>query len=387
MDIRNVQSVLSTVIEKKSPISICLWGDPGIGKSAIVGQAAKAVGYNFFPLILSQREAVDLLGVPQPEMDNELGIQVTDYAPPRWFARALKKGKMVLFLDELNRARPEVIKAAFELVNERRLNGMTLPDDVVIIVACNPNNGEHQVEDFDEAMIDRFMHIHVKANFKVWKEWAEKTNEKTKGQNIHPDILGFLTASQEHAFKKSKDSDEFPVTITQTFRSWERASHVHNLGLSESLEMECLQGVVGPDIAMAFMKSLKDQDNKPLTAEQIIEFSKDTQKKIQRWTQNNDTSKMTNTRLDVLKESVNNLTKHALKNVDETLKDAKTIMKFFNMLPDDLLIVAVTALHDNKEWATYILEDAVLNAKLEEIAKTLEAAQAAPATAKKAAKK
>ena len=386
MDIRNVAKVLVTVVEKKAPISVCIWGDPGIGKSAIVSQVAKKVGYDFFPLILSQREAVDLLGVPQPEFDKEVGINVTDYAPPRWFARALKKGRMVLFLDELNRARPEVIKAAFELVNERRLNGMKLPDDVVIVVACNPDNGEHQVESFDEAMTDRFMHIHAKASFSIWKEWAE-TESATGMMNVHADIVGFLNTAQEHAFKKSKDSDDFPVEIKQTFRSWERASHVHKLGLSESLELECLQGVVGTDIALAFMKSLKDQENKPLTAEEVLEFSKKTEAKVAKWTQNNDTSKMSEARLDVLKETVNALTKFVLKNEEETLNKAKTVMKFLNMLPDDLLIVAVTALHDNKEWATHILEDQRIASKLEEISETLNKSQAAPSASKKTTKK
>lgn len=45
-------------------ISTMIWGPPGIGKSSIVAQVAKAVGLDFIDVRLSQLAPTDLRGLP-----------------------------------------------------------------------------------------------------------------------------------------------------------------------------------------------------------------------------------------------------------------------------------------------------------------------------------
>ena len=53
--------------------------------------------------------------------------------PPYWF---LVNGKpIVLFLDELNRARPEILQTVMDLALNRKLAGKKLPEDSQIISA------------------------------------------------------------------------------------------------------------------------------------------------------------------------------------------------------------------------------------------------------------
>ena len=366
MNIQEAKTVLSALATTKSPVTPILWGKHGIAKSAMVAEVAKELGYEFQALILSQREAVDLLGVMFTSKDEELNVSVTDYHPPRWFARAIKKGKVVLFLDELNRARPEVIKAAFELVNERRLNNIKLKDDVLIVVACNPSDERNDVVDFDEALTDRFMHLHIKPDLKCWLNWAKDAKEDGT-QNISQDIIDFLVSSPEHSFHKDKKDNELPFTIKHSFRSWERASHVHKLGLPRSLELECLQGIVGPEVAIAFIQSI-DSKEKPLTAEEIISMKKATLDRAKKYA---DTD---GSRLDILKESVNNLVKYVSDNEAESTKHSANIIKFLAVLPDDLFIVAMKGIHEKKGWAALLLGDKELKDKMIEINKTLTAA-------------
>lgn len=366
MNIQEAKVVLTALAKSKSPVTPIFWGKHGIAKSAMVAEVAKDLGYEFQALILSQREAVDLLGVMFTSKDEELNVSVTDYHPPRWFARAVKKGKLVLFLDELNRARPEVIKAAFELVNERRLNNVKIKDDVLIVVACNPSDERNDVVDFDEALTDRFMHLLVKPDLKCWLNWAKGAKDDGS-QNISQDIIDFLISSPEHSFHKDKKDNELPFSIKHSFRSWERASHIHNLGLSRSLELECLQGIVGPEVAIAFIQSLDSKD-KPLTAEEIISMKKTTLERAKKYA---DTD---GSRLDILKESVNNLVKYVTENEAESTKHSVNIIKFLSILPDDLFIVAMKGIHEKKGWASLLLGDKELKDKMVEINKTLTAA-------------
>lgn len=368
MNIVNAKVVLKAIAEKKSPVSVCFWGKHGIAKSAMISQVAKELGYGFIPLILSQREAVDLLGVPDKMFDDETKMSVTEYHPPKWFAQAVYRGKLIIFLDELNRARPEVIKAAFELVNERRLNNMKLRDDVIIVVACNPADGEgrYQVTEFDEAMIDRFMHIHVKPDLKVWGAWAKEKREDGS-PNIHEDITDFLLSAPNHAWHVDKGDEDFPVEIKHSFRSWERAHYIHSLGLPHDLELECLQGVIGGKIALAFLASINDRANKPLTIEEIYEFSKETEKRLKKWDLDNNES-----RQDVLKECIKTL-HNAVKDDNETvLKHAENVMKFLMMIPLGLFTPAIAGIYERPGWAPLLLGNKKIKDKMHLYGSTVE---------------
>ena len=86
----------------------------------------------------------DLIGLPR--LNNESGK--TEFMPPYWFPTDGKP--IVLFLDELNRARPEVLQTIMDLALNRKLAGRTLPKGSRIISAVNDGE-EYQLTDLDPA--------------------------------------------------------------------------------------------------------------------------------------------------------------------------------------------------------------------------------------------
>ena len=402
MNINDCAKIIKALGKAKSPVSVCIWGDPGSGKSARVKSLAKEMGYAFVPMIASQREAVDIIGLPYIKKsdysDEETGEVVTMTStsnhPPDWFCRASTEGKLILFLDEFNRAPKGVRDAALELINERRLNNIEIKPSVIIVLACNPadQEGRNAVQEMDHALTDRMLHLHNVADFGLWKTWAEETKEDGS-PNIHPDIVDFLDGSKAHFQKHFSDTLIFPVQIDQTGRSWERASYVHNIFENDEvlckdrnrdfLELEAIKGAVGPEVAMSFIQHLKAKV-KPFTAEDIFAMSKKTKDALKKLT---DQTNKTEMRLDVLKATMNNVIKAVNDDPKEAQKHEKEVLIFTKMLNEESMRIFIQGIVDHANFATLFLEDPEIKKKLEEIYDILsdaeKAAQAANVTAKK----
>lgn len=277
MFLDTLQEVLIQTATQKKNITYCVWGKHGIGKSQAVEQVAKALNYGFRNVRLSQIDPTELIGYPNKKSETityEDGktetIEYLDYSPPKWFVDALK-GNYVIFLDELNRAKKDVQQAAFELVNERTLNGRKLPDSVLIIAACNPFSDKYDTIEFDEALIDRFCHILAQSNFEVWTDWAKTKNAITNRQRISNDIISFLATDksrQSFDFVEAQDR-EFPVKCTPSPRAWSRANEVYGLNLPMETKKELMNGVLGMELALNFFNSLSSS-KKPITLDELL---------------------------------------------------------------------------------------------------------------------
>jgi hypothetical protein len=355
MNIDDFKTLMKTMIQNKTQVTIFAHGRHGIGKSAAVRQVGKELGYPVYSVILSQKEAVDVAGVLYTFENKELGMSVTSAHPPEWFAEALMKGKMILFLDEFNMARQEVMNAAFELVLDRRLNNKYLPDDVFIVCAGNPDDERYNVSPMSQSLIDRFMHIHVKPCVNAWMRYAKAPNS-----NIHPDVLNFIEKDPAAIRKNDNRDNDFPVEINHSERSWERVGMIHQLPLDVKIKSECIRGIVGMDLATAFVQSF-GKNELPLTAEEILKLTKATKDKIELYC---NPEKM---RVDLLTASVNNLVSHVKNNTDESFKKIEKVKAFIKMLPDDVAQSAISQLFEYPGWSDEFVADTEINEKIKSI--------------------
>ena len=95
--------------------NIMLVGKHGIGKSRILEEYFSARGQKVVTLFLGQMsDPGDLIGLP--EKNSKTGR--TDFMLPYWFP--VDDKPVVLFLDELNRARPEVLQTVMDLTLKQR---------------------------------------------------------------------------------------------------------------------------------------------------------------------------------------------------------------------------------------------------------------------------
>ncbi len=145
----NITELLQVLDIMPAEHNIMLVGNHGIGKSEILTEYYKAKGMRVVALFLGQMsDPGDLIGLPHK--DEATGK--TDFMPPYWFPI---DGKPVcLFLDELNRARPEILQTIMDLALNRKLAGRMLPEGSRIIAAVNDGD-QYQLPDLDPALASR----------------------------------------------------------------------------------------------------------------------------------------------------------------------------------------------------------------------------------------
>jgi hypothetical protein len=159
-------SQVKTIVESncKAPVeqanNICIWGSPGIGKSQIVAQVAKSLGFQLEDVRAVTLDPVDLRGLPYV-LDG-----ISRWAIPHFLPQS---GRWIVFLDEVNRAPQLVQNACLGLIQERRIGEYRVPDEVRFIAACNPNStGTHRLND---AMTDRWEHLDMQADLQESLDW------------------------------------------------------------------------------------------------------------------------------------------------------------------------------------------------------------------------
>ena len=186
MDIKTFKNITSSL---PPDISVLLRGPTGIGKSQLFHQIAGEIevdGRKGLPVIdrrLSQMTEGDIIGLP------ELVDGVTRFCPVDWVVKACHE-PVVLFLDEINRATPEVMQCAFQLVLDRELNGNRLHPETRIYCAINASS-DYQVNEIDPALLRRFWTVDLEPTKADWVKWANENG-------IDPIVVDFINNNEAH---------------------------------------------------------------------------------------------------------------------------------------------------------------------------------------------
>jgi len=194
-------------------------------------------------------------------------VNVTDFNPPKWWPFDMNE-KVIIFLDEINRGKPEIMQCIMDMVLNRVLNGRALPTATRIIAAMNPtDDGYYQVEDLDPALLDRFNVYDFKPTLDEWVSWA------TIDERVHKVVTGFI-AKHNDMLDPPSSKDTKAGDINPSRRSWVRVSNII-IGNPKLLEgnrkilKNMLLGIVGTKATAAFDKYVQEVGS-GITPELII---------------------------------------------------------------------------------------------------------------------
>lgn len=224
---------------------VFIWGPPGIGKSSLVQEFAAAVGLPCVSLLGSQLAPEDLIGVPQ------IVNGKSRFCPPESIAR---EKPYCLFLDELNACSHEVQKAFYSLIHEKRLGEYELPSGSIVIGAGNRAQDSAIVKPMSSALLNRMMHVHLKASHRDWLEWAY-VNE------IHPLVVEYIQTRPDHLWTQPPKHEE-PFSTPRAWHILSDALHAYGENVEDRVLETLAFGCLSPHHATqfkAFVKQLRSK--------------------------------------------------------------------------------------------------------------------------------
>lgn len=182
--------------------SLLLLSSPGVGKSEIVRQAAAEAGLECRSLLGTQIAPEDVSGVPKIVGERSV------FFPPRILVPE-SDDPFCLFLDELPACAPDIQKAFYALLLERRVGETRLPKGSWVVAAGNRAQDRALVRTISAALVNRVILLNVRPDFREWLEWAQ-------GANVHPAVVSYLQRRPEALFRPVPNE---PVPFS-TPRAW-----------------------------------------------------------------------------------------------------------------------------------------------------------------------
>ena len=268
VDFATFLSTAPFILDARLPVLIR--GRHGVGKSQVVYMIAdQSLQLPVIERRASQMTEGDLLGLPDNRDVEVNGRKATTWNAPDWLVQACTE-PVVLFLDEVDRATPEVRQGLFELTDSRKINGWHLHPETRILAAVN--GGEHgsqyQVGEMDPAELDRWTVFDVEPTIEDWLRWAKS--------NVNTVVWDFI--NQNHAHLEHLGDFE-PNKVYPSRRSWHRldttCAGAKLLADKENLDMifNLACAFVGFEAAVA-LRDFVEKYEKQVTVADILDDGK-----------------------------------------------------------------------------------------------------------------
>lgn len=221
--------------------SILITGMPGVGKTEIVLEAARAAGADVIVSHPVTADPTDAKGLPWKVE----GRDAATFLPFGELERAIKATKLtVWFLDDLGQASPAVQAAFMQLILARRVNGHVLPDHIVFVGATNRRIDRAGVSGILEPVKSRFRTIvELQPSLDDWKNWAFD-------HDVPATLIAFLSFRSEFLAKFEPTAD---LTNSPVPRTWAHLAELEALEFPSSVESAAFAGAVGEEAAVEYI--------------------------------------------------------------------------------------------------------------------------------------
>jgi MoxR-like ATPase len=196
--------LISSMAESQS---ILMLSAPGVGKSDLVMQAATEAGLECRSLLGTQIAPEDVSGIPR--IIGERSV----FCPPRLLLPEDNK-PFCLFLDELPATTPDIQKAFYSLLLERRIGEFKLPRGTWVVAAGNRQEDRALVRSISSALINRVVILNIRADVDEWMHWAVNNR-------VRNDIVSFIALKPDALMREVPN---IPVPFS-TPRSWTLLSY------------------------------------------------------------------------------------------------------------------------------------------------------------------
>ncbi len=219
--------------------SFLLLAAPGIGKSEVVYEAAREAGLPCRSLLGTQIAPEDVSGIPRIVGERSV------FCPPRILLPETPE-PFCLFLDELPACAPDVQKAFYSLLLERRLGEHALPPGTWVVAAGNRLQDRALVRAMSSALVNRVTILQIRHDHDEWLAWAQRAG-------IRQEIRSFIQTVPD-ALMRPVPADPVPFSTPRAWSLLSRALDLAEKGgiLSAETRRALAFGRLSPEDAAVF---------------------------------------------------------------------------------------------------------------------------------------
>jgi hypothetical protein len=172
MSIADAASIIEVAIKNNRPI--LLQSMPGLAKTQVTKGIVKKLGFDIYIEFAGTSEPSDIRGFAFP---NEERTKAT-FLPFGVLELMINAKKpLVIFLDDIHMAVGPVQNAWAQVLEERRINGMTISPHVRFVAACNRKQDNAGANTLTTMFLSRFKTIlEIKPDAPAWISWASANN-------------------------------------------------------------------------------------------------------------------------------------------------------------------------------------------------------------------
>ena len=234
-------AILAATITANPEQAVHLQGPPGVGKTDLVFQAAKAAGIPSDRVLLfraSMRDPVDLIGIPTTKAG------VTKFNPPEELHRFKEgSGPGLIILDELPQSSPAMQNALSGLLLDLELGGLKFDKQVARISTGNRVQDKAGASRLLTQVGNRLLVLEVEVELQSWVKWAFSAG-------IPAEVIAFLQFRPGllHDFDPNRTSNPTP-------RSWAMLSRLPQL--PDAAYLAAASGLVGDGAAAEWCAARK----------------------------------------------------------------------------------------------------------------------------------
>lgn len=198
----------------KNGKNLVVFGQKGIGKTEIPMETARSLEFDIVYWNLSTQEAPDLIGFPI--IKDEGGYATTEYASPRHMPiPELFSKKVVVIVDEVDKAKSELQNPLLEILQFHTINGRPLNIQAIILTGNLPD--EHAFsKPVSHALTNRCKVYKLIPDFDNWRDNFAIKN------GVDPLFVGFLSKNPEYLCKPTPE--DMTAYTSCTPRSWTKCS-------------------------------------------------------------------------------------------------------------------------------------------------------------------
>jgi len=216
-----------------------LWGSYGVGKTSIVGEIGKEMGFDEVIILHPSQDDIIDYKLPYLQDDEDSGEKVSAFALS---SRLPRKGRCLVFVDEINTASMSLQPTLYSLILEGSIGSYKMPKECRRMAAGNRESDKCAANPMAAALKDRMCpHLNIVPDAESWCKWAFT-------KNIRPEIIAFVR-ELPHVLEQADPSDPSGGC---TPRSLERLSRLLNAGIPQKSEQVVIRGTIGQAMGAEF---------------------------------------------------------------------------------------------------------------------------------------